>query len=266
MIADAGPQRARDRPLVLDRQEADAAPRVQLIGRGEGIGGAGALAGIATAAPPGARRIGCQRGGGVDRAQKEPVAQIPAEQVRMLALPADPRRLGQRFFHHRRGIDEHLHRISALLDQPARQAFERRFHDIVIIPAAGIDRNAAMGRRIGVGGGVIGGQIVARRIAHRQHDDRLHLGPERGRLRTLVGAALHPDHVAMPPIGQPALQPLAGFRRQRGRGHAASGKAFRSGAGLDRILHRKLARVHHTPLAQRRIKAKAVWQELLRGE
>ena len=33
---------------------------------------------------------------------------LAADEVRMLALPADPGRLRQRLFHHRGGVDEHL--------------------------------------------------------------------------------------------------------------------------------------------------------------
>ena len=53
-----------------------------------------------------------------DGAQKQPGAELARHQVGVLALPAEPRRLAQRLFHQRRGVDEHLDLGAAL----ARQA------------------------------------------------------------------------------------------------------------------------------------------------
>ena len=43
-----------------------------------------------------------------NRAEKQPRAELARYEIGMLALPAQSRRLRQGFFHHRRGIDEHL--------------------------------------------------------------------------------------------------------------------------------------------------------------
>src|SRR5690606_25965858 len=67
-VADGGAELLRDRPLVLDRQVRDAAPCIEPVGRGEGVGRAGVLARAARAAAVGMRPVGCERQRRVDRA------------------------------------------------------------------------------------------------------------------------------------------------------------------------------------------------------
>ena len=55
------------------------------------------------------RLVARQFGRGVDRAEKQPGAEFARDEVGVLALPAQSRRLRQRLFHHGRGIDEHFH-------------------------------------------------------------------------------------------------------------------------------------------------------------
>ena len=45
---------------------------------------------------------------GVDDAEEQPIAMLAAQEIGVLALPADSGGGGQRLFHHRRGIDEDL--------------------------------------------------------------------------------------------------------------------------------------------------------------
>ena len=54
-------------------------------------------------------RVGGSSGVGEDRAEEEPGAEVAADEVGVLALPAEPGGLGERLLHHRRGVDEHLH-------------------------------------------------------------------------------------------------------------------------------------------------------------
>src|ERR1700730_1013683 len=63
-VADERAQLARDRALVLDGEIRDAAPRIELVGRGKRGGGAHVQAGAAAAAVIGFRRVGrkLQRG------------------------------------------------------------------------------------------------------------------------------------------------------------------------------------------------------------
>ena len=49
-----------------------------------------------------------QVGRGEDRAEKQPRAEFARDEIGVLALPAQSRRLRQRLFHHGGGIDEHL--------------------------------------------------------------------------------------------------------------------------------------------------------------
>ena len=99
----------RDRPLVLDGEVGDAAPRIEPVGRREGVGRADVEAGAAGAAMIGLRRVGRQLGAGEDRAEEQPGAELAADEIGVLALPAEAGRGGERLFHQRRGVDEDLH-------------------------------------------------------------------------------------------------------------------------------------------------------------
>ena len=58
----------------------------------------------------GLRRVRRQLDVGEDRAEKQPGAEVAADQISVLALPADAGGRGKRLLHQRRGIDEHLDR------------------------------------------------------------------------------------------------------------------------------------------------------------
>src|SRR5690606_9334144 len=123
-------QFVRDGAFVLDREVGNAAPRIEPIGRGEGLGGAGFLAGIARSAAILVRCIGRKRQRGVERAEEQPVAMFAADKISMFTLPTDAGHLAERLFHHRRGIDEDLEfGARRLLDKPARQGLERLLED-----------------------------------------------------------------------------------------------------------------------------------------
>jgi hypothetical protein len=65
-----------------------------------------------------------------------------ADHVGVLALPAQPGGLAQRFFHDRGGIDEDFDlRLRFLRHDPAGQRLERAFDEVVIIDPLRIDRN-----------------------------------------------------------------------------------------------------------------------------
>ena len=80
----------RDRPLVLDGQVGNAAPRIELVGRGEGVGRADVEAGAAGAAMIGVGVVARQLGRGEDRAEEQPGAEFARDQIGVLALPAQP--------------------------------------------------------------------------------------------------------------------------------------------------------------------------------
>ena len=54
-------------------------------------------------------RVGLDRGGGEDRAEKQPRAEVAGDEIGVLALPAEPGLGRERLLHHRRRVDEDLH-------------------------------------------------------------------------------------------------------------------------------------------------------------
>ena len=142
-VAHERAQLARDRPLMLDGEIGDAAPRIELVGRREGGGRAGIEAAPAGAAMILLGRSGIELQRGEDLAQEEPGAELAGDEIGMLALPADPRRLGQRLLHHRGGIDEDLHPAVEVLRHPARQRLETLLDGVVVVAVAGIDGDLA---------------------------------------------------------------------------------------------------------------------------
>ena len=150
-------------------------------------------------------------------------SQLPCsrrDEVGVLALPADPGGGGQRLFHHRRGVDEHLELAPGLLDQPAGERFERLLDRLVIVAALRIDRDppgrAVAGKRH---------RVVVGRVAHAQRDRRLRLRPQRVRRNPLVSAPLDPFHRPVAAVGDPLHQMGPGVRRGIGAREAAGDEA-----------------------------------------
>ena len=72
-------------------------------------------------------------------------SQLPCSRLtRLVCLPCQPktRRLGQRLFHDRRGIDKHFQFDRRAIDDEPRQRLERLLDRLMIIAALGIDRDA----------------------------------------------------------------------------------------------------------------------------
>ena len=159
-------------------------------------------------------RIGGQGDGGEDRPQEEPASQVARQQVRVLALPAQARRLCQGLFHDRRSIDKDLDLFAwHLLQQPAAKLFQPLLDQVVIIAPLGINAD-----RRAVGLVQHGQRIVVGRVQLGQDDHRFCLWPQSGRIAAPMGPFGHPVHLAMPPGIQELLQPLGGlWDRIRGR-------------------------------------------------
>ena len=147
----------------------------------------------------------------------------------MLALPAESRRFGERLLHHRRSIDEDLNVPARRIDQPARQRLEVALHEVVIVSALRIDRDAAT-----LGPARERKRVGRRRIAHAERDHRPDLGPQTRGRGALLGARLHPQHVAMRALSQPFAQPFARLRSRVRARDAASGEAQPLGFRLER--------------------------------
>jgi hypothetical protein len=111
--------------------------------------------------------IARQVGGGEDRAEKQPGAELTRDEVGMLSLPAEARRLRQRLFHHRRGIDKYLDLATGFVEQPSRQRLQPLLDQVVIVVAARINRDRAAGALLQHGERIFVGSVV-----DAQHDHR----------------------------------------------------------------------------------------------
>ena len=89
-VADGLAELARDRALVLDGEIGDAAARIELVRRRKRVGRADVEAGAAGAAGIGLGRVRRQRHPGDDRAEEQPGAEFAADEIGVLALPAEP--------------------------------------------------------------------------------------------------------------------------------------------------------------------------------
>ena len=174
------------------------------------------------------RRVRFQRQSGEDRSQEQPGSEFSAHQIGVLALPADTGARRQRFLHHRRGVDKHLHIRLELLRDQAAQRLELLLHDVVIIVALGIDRDRAalfcrQQRQ----------RIVAGAVIQSQNDHALRLRPQSGGIGAPVAARFHPVHLAMMPGGEKFAQALALLRRAFGARHPHGVEALRDRFGDD---------------------------------
>src|SRR5947209_12937326 len=86
-VADQRAQFVRDRPLVLDRQVGDAAPRIEPVRRRKSIGRARVEAAAALAAMVALGGIRSERQAEIDLAKKQPGAELARHQIGVLALP-----------------------------------------------------------------------------------------------------------------------------------------------------------------------------------
>ena len=109
---------------------------------------------------------------GQNHAEEQPAAVLAADEIGVLALPAYPRRLRERLFHHRRRIDEHLQLRRRRRYDEAREGLQRLFDRLVIVAALRIDRNAAEVRAR-----TKRQRVTRRRIAHPQRDRRFRVRP-----------------------------------------------------------------------------------------
>ena len=152
---------------------------------------------------------GSSSGGGEDAAEEQPRAELPADQIGVLALPAEPGGLGERLFHDRRGVDEHFDVAAAPGGDLAGQFLELALDDVVIVAVLRIDgdRGAALvGKR--------GERVRLRPVIHAEHDDRADLRPQRARAAAPRRRLLQPSHAAVLACFDEGRKPR---RRQRDR-------------------------------------------------
>lgn len=199
---------------MLDREVGNTAPRIEPIGRHNGLGGAHIQAGAACAAV-GRDRLGRWQGHvHEDLAQKEHGAGIPIEQQRVLAAPAQSTARGQFHLQDRRRIREGA--VAQTLHLPSnagRQAAQARAQHPVIVTASGIDRDHRLTRLIDSAELACGPVrlSVGRQIVHAGCDHTDSARQQFGRSGPLHAVAGHVVHLAMKASGQPRSQP--GLRR-----------------------------------------------------
>ena len=173
-IADRLAEFARDVALVLDGEIGNAAPRIDLVGRGERARRTDVEAGVARAAMIALRRIGLDLERGEDRAQEQPRAEFARHEIGVLALPADARRRRERLLHHRRGIDEDLDVAAIGLGDPAREPLQPPLEHVVIVAALAHRPRRRRARAVRApASGSCGGRVI-----HAQRDDALGLAPQ----------------------------------------------------------------------------------------
>ena len=224
-VAHGGAEFARDRAGMLDGEIGDAAAGIEAVGRREGLGRADIEAGLAGAAMVGLGRVRRQGRLGQDGAEEEPRAELPADQIGVLALPADTGGGGQRFLHQRGGIDENLHIRLRIGGEAPGDTLELALDEVVIVAMAGID---------GDGGALRLRQrcqrVRVRPVIQAEHDDGLRLGPERARAHPALRLGLEPVHAAVQPFGDERSQPWRGLGNRVRRRDADQLEAL--GAGV----------------------------------
>lgn len=149
----------------------------------------------------------------------------------MLPLPADPRHCGQRFFHHRRGVDEYFQRRAVFAVHPAAEALEFLLHHIMVIAPPGINRN--------IGGGFIfkvRQRVTVGAVIHPQHDNALRILPQGVWRLALICPCRQPIHVAVPSQREEFPEARDGGLAGAGRGKADGIKAQRLCLFLDNRL------------------------------
>ena len=92
-----------------------------------------------------------------------------------MCLPCqpEPRRSGERFFHHRSRIDKHLCLAACLRQKPACQRLEPRLDDIVIVRALRIHGDGAAVAPLQNREGI----VFVDAIVDAEHDNGAHLRP-----------------------------------------------------------------------------------------
>ena len=198
-VADSGPQFVRDRAAQLDGQVADAAPRVELIGRDERVGRTGVQARGAGAAVVGREgRVGLEREIEQQGAEEEIAAQLLVDQHRVLAEPAQAGPAGEVALQQRGRVhDASALRARDLGLHPGQQFVQLGAKHVVIIPAAGVagDPWAAARRRFAV-------------IVHAHHDHAANAGQDRLRMPARRGLSVQVAHVPSKSLVQPRGKPI----------------------------------------------------------
>lgn len=156
--------------------------------------------------------VNTELGGGEHAAQKQPGAMAAADEIGVLALPAETGGGGKRLFHHRGGIDEDFHILTGAGSKARGDLLQPPLDDVMVIAVAGIDRNGCL-----VWFRKQATRIFVRPVIEAEHDDGAHIAPERFWLRPTRLGFLHPRHGAVVAILEKLPQPLRCKRNAVGR-------------------------------------------------
>ena len=143
--------------------------------------------------------------GGENGAEEQPRAVAARHQVGVLALPAEPGGGGERLFHQRRGVAEHLDLAAKPRRHPPGELLEAALENVVIVAVAGIDGNGAV-----LTLGQARQRVVAGSIGKAHHHRAAGLCPQGARRAPAVKGVGKPAHVAVQPLGNEGGQRLAG--------------------------------------------------------
>ena len=150
-----------------------------------------------------------------NRTEKQPGAELARDEVGVLALPAQSRRLRQRLFHHGRGVDEHFYLAARGCNQPSRKRLQPLLDQVVIIVALRIDRDRAARAPLQNRQRVFVGPVI-----DPQHDDRAHGRPQQARVGAAFRLRGEPVHIAMGAGIEEVAEISSGVRKHIGIGDA----------------------------------------------
>lgn len=168
---------------------------------------------------------------GEDRAEKKPRAQFARDQIGVLALPAQSRRLGQRLFHHRGSVYEHLDLAAGVGDQPSAERLQPLLDYVVIVVASRIDRDRAARALL-----QDRQRIFIRSIIDPEHHDGAYVRPQHARIGAALRVGREPVHVAMRARFDEGVKMTTRVADAVGRGYTEPIEAERAGFGRERQL------------------------------
>ena len=184
-----------------------------------------------------ARRVGRAAPASVRIAPRK--SQEPnSRETRLVCLPCQPMPggLGQRLFHQRRGVDEHLHLAAEARLDPAGQPLQPPLDQLVIVVALRVDRDRRVRARL-----QRRQRVAVRPVVQPQHDRRAGVRPHRasgarGARRCAPSSPSSPCRPAATNSRQPRRRPARARRRWRSRRRrsraAAAAARIRSSARL----------------------------------
>ena len=150
------------------------------------------------------RLIRFQFRGGQHHTQEKPRPQFAADQIGVLALPAEPGLFGQRLFHQRRGIDKDFHLSAGLGHELPGELFQPLLQRVVIVPPPCVDGDVT--KRLLFQSVE---RIMVRAVIERDDDGRFGIRPHRSRRLAPLQRRLHPVHAAMMASFYECFQPVA---------------------------------------------------------